>query len=330
MDALKVWKFQDSIGIVNPYPAGPDQIGMVHIPSYIEKIRRLSEEGGFHWLDPDTGLNRYTYESAAMAAGGIFKGLDLILGSDMGPGKFFAAVRPPGHHAFPGRGSGFCIFNNIALGAKYAQSKFKIKKIAIIDFDAHHGNGTQDIFYEDRTVFYISFHQYPHYPGTGTCYETGAGKGSGYNLNFPFAAHTGGPDYIAALTETVIPLMEKFKPGLIMVSAGYDSHYLDPLSSLELGEDSYYKISAILGALSNKHCQGKMAFVLEGGYNYRATADSILETLRGCLNFPYPEKFQGSEQLEEVLEITGGYDIRQIKNPFILKKNNEMAESFGV
>ena len=144
----------------------------------------------------DTGVNQYTYNCALLAAGGCFDGIDLIFADKSKYRKFFLACRPPGHHAFPSRGSGFCIFNNAALGAKYAHYEHGIKKIAIVDFDAHHGNGTQDIFYEDDSVYYISFHQYPHYPGSGDISETGYGKGEGFNLNFPFVPGTEEPDYL--------------------------------------------------------------------------------------------------------------------------------------
>ena len=322
--ALDGWKLGDRIKIIDPLEASPEQIEWIHEKDYIQRIKSLSESRIPSFLDPDTGVNQYTFQCARLAAGAGFKGIDLISGRDAAYKRFFALVRPPGHHAFPSYGSGFCIFNNIALCASYAQKELNIKKIAILDFDAHHGNGTQDIFYQDGNIFYISFHQYPHYPGTGSEEETGSGEGSGYNLNFPFSAGTGDPDYLIAMTEIVMPLMERFEPQLFLISAGYDSHSLDPLSSIALTGTSYYKMAFILSWLSSIYCHAKMGIFLEGGYEYAATAESVLETISGCLdqdNFNDPGS---KEDIKDLLKINYGTDSSQITNPGLLfrLKNN--------
>ncbi len=318
------WKLKSRTREVKPLEASVEQVEWVHDRDYIRKVKSLSESGTLSFLDPDTGVNQYTFKCAKLAAGGGFKGMDLVSGSDPGFKKFFALIRPPGHHAFASYGSGFCIFNNIALCAKYAQNELDIKKIAIIDFDVHHGNGTQDIFYSDNNVFYISFHQYPHYPGTGSVEETGSGKGSGFNLNFPFAAGTGDPDYLISMIEIVLPLMERFKPQLLLVSAGYDSHSLDPLSSLNLTGVSYYKMALILSHLSGVYCQGRMGIFLEGGYEYGATAEGVLETMRGCLDTDGFKEPGSKDAIKDLLKIDYGPESPQITNPGLISglKNN--------
>lgn len=300
-----------------PYPAEASQIETVHDPRYIKHVEMLSSQGGLSFLDMDTGVNSYTYNCALLAAGGCYKGMDLILGKDPAYRKFFLACRPPGHHAFPARGSGFCIFNNAALGARYALNEYSIKKAAIIDFDAHHGNGTQDIFYEDDRVFYVSFHQYPHYPGSGEVQEVGYGRGEGYNMNFPFAPGTKEPDYLVALTDIVLPVLEKFRPDLIIVSAGYDSHFSDYMSSLGLMEGSYQSIMASLSFFAGKYCGGKMAIVLEGGYEHHSTADSVVATVLGC-DAEDAGWLKNIDDLKDILGIDVEYRKNRVKNNAVL------------
>lgn len=322
--ALDAWKFKSGIAIKKPRSATDKEIEIVHDRDYIQKVKNLSQMGGISYLDPDTAVTEYTYSCALLAAGGCFEGLDLIFNSENKYGKFFAVIRPPGHHAFKSIGGGFCIFNNAALSARYAQIKYGIKKIAIIDFDAHHGNGTQDFFYGDSDVFYMSFHQYPHYPGTGNYDEIGSGKGRGFNMNFPFMPQTGEADYLTAMIDIVIPVMERFNPELFLVSAGYDSHLLDALSSLALVEESYYKIMYIISYLSHEHCRDKVGILLEGGYEYNATARSVLETIRGCFN---KEDFSGassSADLEDKFEIDKNFRPQRIKNAIVLDRIREI------
>lgn len=323
-DALKRWKFKNKIVIQKPVTAADSQIEMVHDKDYIEQIMNLSRKGSISYLDADTAVTEYTYKCALLAAGGCFGGLDLIFSGKAEFNRFFAVIRPPGHHAFRDMGSGFCIFNNIALSARYAQKKWGIKKIVIIDFDAHHGNGTQEIFYDDCSVFYISFHQYPHYPGTGYHSETGSGRGKGFNMNFPFKSQTDDTDYLTAMMDIIIPVVESFRPELFLVSAGYDSHLLDLLSSLNLVEESYYKIMSIISYLSCRYCEGKVGIVLEGGYEYNATARSVLETIRGCLDEENFSETGDIDGLKSKLEINSDFENQKIKNADVLESVKEI------
>jgi len=315
------------IEFARPIPAKAGQIGMVHDPAYIRKVEQLSGEGGLAFLDMDTGVNQYTYSCALLAAGGCLRGMDLIMDRQSRYRKFFLACRPPGHHAFPSRGSGFCIFNNAALGARYVRLAHGIKRAAIIDFDAHHGNGTQDIFYQDDSVFYVSFHQYPHYPGSGDVGETGYGRGEGFNLNFPFAPGTREPDYLVALIDIVVPLMEKFEPELIIVSAGYDSHQSDFMSSLGLVEESYGRIMKVLTFLAGKYCQHRMAVVLEGGYEFQSTADSAAATILGCMENGTGESMKSIDDLEQYFDMDGNFRKTRVKNLSVLE---QITRIFGV
>ena len=288
MEALGSYEHRSDLKFELPFEADSKMLHLVHDAKYIKNIEKLSAQGGFYQIDPDTVVSGDTFRSAKLASGGCLKGIDLLF-SGRDP-IFFALARPPGHHAFSDHGSGFCIFNNISLAAKYAMEKYNIKKIAIIDFDVHHGNGTQSIFYKSSEVFYISIHQYPLYPGSGWYDETGDGQGSGYNFNIPVVPGSGENDYFMAFTEIIFPLITNYDPELILVSAGYDAHRDDPLASINLTEDSYYKIMSIIMNMSIAGMQNnpgkkrvKTGIILEGGYNHRATALSVLGTITACM-----------------------------------------------
>ncbi|MGM0366673.1 MAG: histone deacetylase family protein [Actinomycetota bacterium] len=313
LDKLKGWEFEDSLSFTGPGQADPDLVALIHDKTYIHKIARFSEKGGHNYLDGDTVVSEYTYQSALLAAAGAAKGIDLVFDAG-GTAAYFALVRPPGHHAFRGRGSGFCIFNNIAIAAAYAFKHYGLKKIAIIDFDAHHGNGTQEVFYNSSNLFYISFHQYPHYPGTGYYDQTGIGEGRGYSLNFPFAPGTGEDSYIAAFSQVIIPMMEKFNPQLILVSAGYDSHQLDQLASLNLATDSYLKIMYLISYLSLKHCGGKTGIMLEGGYNTEVLGDCVKQTILGSSSYAERNTGEITDIIKRGRQIKGGELFKQIKS----------------
>jgi len=288
MEALGNFEYRKNLKFKSPFEADNEMLNLVHDCRYIKNIEELSAQGGFHQIDPDTVVSEDTFRSAKLASGGCLKGIDLLF-SERDP-IFFALVRPPGHHAFSDHGSGFCIFNNICLAAKYAMEKYNIKKIAIIDFDVHHGNGTQSIFYKSSEVFYISIHQYPSYPGSGWYDETGDGQGLGYNLNIPVVPGSGENDYFIAFIEIIFPLITNYDPELILVSAGYDAHRDDPLASINLTENSYYKIMSIIMNMSIAGMQNnpgkkrvKTGIILEGGYNHKATALSVLSTITACM-----------------------------------------------
>ena len=187
----------------------------------------------------------------------------------------FCAIRPPGHHAEKNRALGFCLFNNIAITAKYLQQKHAIEKILIIDWDVHHGNGTQNAFYEDATVFYFSIHQSPHYPGTGLINETGIRKGERFTLNVPLTAGHGDEDYIEAFQSKLLPAANKFKPDFILISAGFDAHRDDPLAGMQLTETGFAKLTEIAADLADEFCNGKIISFLEGGYNLEKLAASV-------------------------------------------------------
>jgi acetoin utilization deacetylase AcuC-like enzyme len=207
--------------------------------------------------------------------------LDEVLGKRVN--NAFCAVRPPGHHAETERAMGFCIFNNVAIGARYAQMNHKLKKILIVDWDAHHGNGTQHIFYEDPTVFYFSVHQFPHYPGTGSDEEEGEGEGKGFTLNMPMCAGSGDLEYIEVFENILYPEAIKFSPDLILISAGFDGHKDDPLSNLNLSAGGFKRFTQVVLKVAEECCEGRVVSVLEGGYNLKAFSESISSHLSALI-----------------------------------------------
>jgi acetoin utilization deacetylase AcuC-like enzyme len=207
------------------------------------------------------------------AAGGALAAVDAVATGVLL--NVFCAVRPPGHHAESDSPMGFCLFNNVAIAARYAQQHYGISKIAIVDWDVHHGNGTQEIFYSDPSVFYISLHQYPFYPGTGGRAETGTGKGEGYTLNVPMRAGSGEAEYLKAFREEILPRLNMYRPELLIISAGFDAHRDDPLANIELTEASFATLTAMLMEVAGKYCQHRIVSVLEGGYNLQALSHSV-------------------------------------------------------
>jgi acetoin utilization deacetylase AcuC-like enzyme len=300
MEKLYKLKSAKNLKFIKPVMADEDIVFLVHDKQYYEKIKKISLDGNPFYIDPDTMVSEHTFACARLAALACITGIDSMFvckdsmrreadeREDNGNRNFFAIVRPPGHHAFRDRGSGFCIFNNIAIAAKYALKKYGIKRIAIIDFDVHHGNGTQEIFYEEPDVFYVSIHQYPHYPGTGYYTETGEGAGRGFNLNIPVVPFSEEADYIPAFLGIILPVLKNYAPQLILVSAGYDGHKNDLLSDNRLDSSSYYKLALVIKMIGYM-CGSKIGLVLEGGYNIDTLGDSVLETIRG-INEPVTSK----------------------------------------
>ncbi|MBM3708248.1 MAG: histone deacetylase [Actinobacteria bacterium] len=299
-NALNNFNQREKLTLIKPVKADVEKICLIHSKEYVERIKSISNTYNSYNLDADTVVSGDTYECALLAAGGCLKGIDIIQESEAA--SFFAFVRPPGHHAFRNHGSGFCIFNNIAISALYAQQKYNIKKVAIIDFDVHHGNGTQDAFYKNGSVFYASLHQFPHYPGTGWWNETGSGPGEGFNLNIPMIAFSGECDYILAFVDLILPLVQKFCPELILVSAGFDAHIEDPLSEINLVDSSFYKFAVIIAYLCRKFsCSA--GFVLEGGYNFDATARSIFGIISAFLDSNLWSNIKDLDELIEFLNV---------------------------
>lgn len=254
-------------------PCEKKDLELVHDLRYVNAVEKLCAQGG-GWLDGDTYASSRSFSVARLAAGGLLEAVRSVLeGKTHGA---FCFVRPPGHHAEKERGMGFCLFNNVAVAAKFARQKFDIKKILIVDWDLHHGNGTQNVFYDDPAVLYFSTHQYPFYPGTGAVQETGKSTGRGYTVNVPLPASCGDSDYKFVFEEILAPAAEKFCPELILVSAGFDAHYADPLGGMQLSVDGYSFFTKILKNLSERMCPGKIVFLLEGGYNLDALAYSSL------------------------------------------------------
>lgn len=281
-ELLKQKKILPELLIVSPSSVNERQLTDVHDPYMIDYVQNVCLRGGGR-LDADTYATAESYELARLAAGTACKGVDHIMNGLADNG--FVVVRPPGHHAEYRRVGGFCLFNNVAVAARHAQRSHKVKRVMILDFDVHHGNGTQDIFYSDETVLFISLHQYGDYfyPGTGALVEVGRGKGQGYNLNVPLPPQVGDEGYKRILQEIVFPKARAFQPELILISAGYDAHWADPLASAALSLQGYGEISQQLVSLADELCHGRILFVLEGGYLLEALAYGVLNSILALL-----------------------------------------------
>jgi acetoin utilization deacetylase AcuC-like enzyme len=272
MSYLKETGIKEKLIMLSPRPASIEELEMVHAPEYISYVKSKAERGG-GWLDPDTVMCPRSYEVALYAAGGLLAAVEAVMKGEVD--NAFALVRPPGHHATHNRARGFCIFNNVAIAAKFALSKFNLSRVLIADFDVHHGNGTQDTFYADPKVLYFSTHEYPFYPGTGRVEETGTGEGEGTTVNFPMAAGWGDEEYLRAFNEVLVPVARRFQPELILVSVGFDSHWADQLAMMQVSVTGFAQMAMILKELAAELCQGRLVFTLEGGYNLRVVACSI-------------------------------------------------------
>ncbi len=261
--------------LVRIKPEIPDMkhIEAIHSKAYIKRVEK-EIKGGTSYLDSgDTVVCGYSYDVALKAVGGSLGMCDAIIEKRAANG--FCAVRPPGHHAEYDSAAGFCIFNNIAIAARYLQSRHGIGKIAIVDWDVHHGNGTQHSFEQDSSILYISLHQHPHYPGTGAASECGSGAGKGYTINIPMSAGSSEREYVPAFQNRIIPAIDEFKPEIILVSAGFDAHRNDPLSSIRLNTETFGDFTRMLMAVAEVHSQGRIISFLEGGYNLQALAESV-------------------------------------------------------
>ena len=260
--------------------ATAEELGYIHPPSYQAHIKTTSQNGG-GFLDADTYTTADSYQAAAIAAGSLIDLTMAVLKGDLDNG--FALVRPPGHHAVHNRAMGFCLFNSVAIAAKAAQQRGGLERIAIIDFDVHHGNGTQHIFDEDPSVLFCSSHQYPHYPGTGRATEMGRGAARGTKVNCPLAVGVGDEGFKLLYAEVLLPLFRRFQPQLILVSAGYDCHWDDPLAQLGLTLSGIAWISQTLIAMAQELCAGKIVFTLEGGYNLEALSHGVCNSIKALL-----------------------------------------------
>ncbi|MBP1927547.1 acetoin utilization deacetylase AcuC-like enzyme [Methanolinea mesophila] len=256
-----IWDFPGIVRLV-PYPAPEEAVLAVHIPEYVGFLKEASRGGGF--IDFDTSVPAGLWDAALLAAGGAMRAADAVI--DKEAGNAFALVRPPGHHARMGTGAGFCYLNNMAVMVRHLQRR-GVPKVLILDWDAHHGDGTQQIFYADPTVLFCSIHQSPFYPGSGMIDETGAGAGVGYTVNMPVPAGTGDDSYACLFREIIAPLAREFSPDFIAVSAGQDNHFTDPLTGLALTARGYADLMASTTDLASELCEGRLVAVLEGGYS---------------------------------------------------------------
>ncbi len=261
--------------LIEPRPATVAEIALVHRREYIKEIEEKAARGG-GWLDPDTVMSAGSYEAALYAAGGLIRAVEAVMAGEVA--SAFALVRPPGHHATSRQAMGFCLFNNIAIAARYALAEYKLERTLIIDFDVHHGNGTQEAFYDNPRVMYISTHQYPFYPGTGSIEETGSGAAKGTNINIPLPAGCGDAEYLKAFEQIIVPAAQRFNPQLILVSAGYDAHRADPLATMEVSVGGFVQMTETIKRLADELCGGRLALTLEGGYDLNALAASVKAT----------------------------------------------------
>jgi len=248
-------------------------ITTIHAPEYVKRIRSSAGDGSRYMDSVDTPISSGSYNAAVAAVGGVLGAIDAVMSGDIR--NAFCAVRPPGHHAMKDKAMGFCLFNNVAVGVRYIQRKYGLSKVLIVDWDVHHGNATQDTFYDDPTVFYFSTHQYPFYPGTGAAEERGRGKGLGYNLNVPMSAGSGDKDYIEVFLKKLRPKAIQFDPDFVLISAGFDAHRADPLGGMNVTSGGFAEMTHIVKGIAEKCCEGRIVSILEGGYDLEALADSV-------------------------------------------------------
>ena len=261
--------------------AGPDELQLCHAPEYIRLVEREIAAGARTLSTGDTHVGTGSLAAARAAAGAVVAAVDAVVD---GPAtQSFCVLRPPGHHARPNQGMGFCIFNNVAIGARHAARRRGLGRILIADWDVHHGNGTQDIFYEDPAVLFFSTHQSPWYPGTGMASETGAGAGRNTTINCPFPARSGREEILGAFRDRLIPAADAFQPDLVMISAGFDSRIGDPLGQFRLADSDFGEMTSLLQEVADKHSRGRLVSVLEGGYSLGGLAAAVTAHVEALL-----------------------------------------------
>ncbi len=253
-----------------------------HSEAYLRGLEKDFESGAGVLSTGDTVISPASGKIASLAAGAGTAAVDLVFGRD-GPRRAFCGMRPPGHHATPDRGMGFCIYNNVAVAARHAQAVHGAEKVLVVDWDVHHGNGTQDIFYEDGSVFFFSTHQAPWYPGTGAREETGSGKGAGTIVNRPFPAGAGRKEVVGAFESDLVTAADRFKPDLVLVSAGFDSRMEDPLGHFRLTDEDFSDLTRVMLAVASEHAEGRLVSMLEGGYNLAGLAKAVEHHCRALL-----------------------------------------------
>jgi acetoin utilization deacetylase AcuC-like enzyme len=257
-------------------PASVEQLARVHSPSHVERVREFAAHGGGR-IEADTVVSRKSFDVALRAAGTACDAVDRILKGDHT--RACCLTRPPGHHALADDPMGFCLFNNAAVAARQAISEHKLSRVLIVDWDVHHGNGTQDIFYDDAEIYFLSAHRFPFYPGSGTREETGTGKGLGTVFNLPVEYGTARRQYLAEFEQLLTDCAKKCRPELVVISAGFDAHRLDPIGSLDLETEDFATLTKLVLDVADENCNGRCVSLLEGGYNVQALAESVEQHL---------------------------------------------------
>ena len=281
LQALKQSDFWDQLHHIEAKPATLDQIYYVHDRTHVDRVKLHCQRA--IPLDYDTPVSRESFDVALLAAGGVLRAIDQIIEGNVD--NAFALIRPPGHHATPNRAMGFCLFNNVAIAARYLQSEHGLDRIGIVDWDVHHGNGTQDTFYADPSVFFFSIHQHPLYPGSGLANETGNKTALGTTLNCPVPAHSDINDYIRVFEEILAPKLVEFNPDFILISSGFDAHRLDPLSTINITAEGFGDLTDILLSIADQICGGNVISILEGGYDLFGLSESVVAHVKRLINY---------------------------------------------
>lgn len=276
-NAVKQAEWYKDLILLEGKPVDMEILSLTHGKAYIDTVDRECSAGYGSLSTGDTTICRESYNIALHAVGGVLAAVDAVFEKENG--HAFCAVRPPGHHASDNRGMGFCVFNNIAAAARYAQHKYNVERVLIADWDVHHGNGTQDIFYDDPSIFFMSTHQYPWYPGTGLPNETGSGKAKGTTMNRPFPAGAGDREIISAFKDHLLPAAKEFKPDFTLISAGYDSRIHDPLGMFRITDNGFRELTKIMKEISHIAGEGRLVAILEGGYNLDGLASAVTATM---------------------------------------------------
>ncbi len=278
IDHLEATGLSNELDVVEPNRKDKSLCKLVHDDEYITRVRHACELGTPIVDTGDNPISKNSYDTALLAVGGITEAVDKVFTGQAD--NAIILLRPPGHHAEKGMAMGFCLFNNVAIAARYAQQNYEVEKVAIIDFDVHHGNGTQHIFESDPTVMYVSLHQYPFYPGSGSADEMGIGDGRGTTLNYPLKAGVGDDEFIDIFDNSLSDKVLKYNPDLIIISAGFDAHMNDPIGGLNVTTEGYHNISKTITKIAAEVSDGKIISALEGGYNLNALAESVAEHLK--------------------------------------------------
>ncbi|HSG81940.1 MAG TPA: histone deacetylase [Gemmatimonadota bacterium] len=291
----------EQVAFIEGRHATEDELLLVHPASHVEQVRALVERArdsnSIVFIDRDTAVSPNSWDAALAAAGSLVAAVDAVAGNPTR--NAFCAVRPPGHHATADRAMGFCLFNNLALGVRHAQRR-GLERALIVDWDVHHGNGTEAIFYEDPNVFFVSMHQSPHYPGTGHRRHRGHGPGAGRNINLPMPPGLPAQRYVGEITTGIEAALSQFRPDIIFISAGFDSAYGDPLAGFTLAAQDYHAITARLKEIADQHCGGRIVSTLEGGYDLELLCDCALAHIRGLAGLGSDDQHDDENRQEEL------------------------------